>query len=458
MRKRSFSCLLVSVLLLSLLFALLPQRASADDLQDQIDELRRERLAIAEEQEQKQAVVDELEAQKASVVRRKEAMDERNAATQNEIEILKKEILAYSELIGKQTAALEEARRLEEEQLERYRVRVRAIEEYGELGYLDLILDVSSLDELLTALDDAGDIMKNDKMLYDEYLAARQKSEELKAQLENSKAELVSRQGILEEKQTLLAAQIQEASELILALENDIGQRNDELHSLLLEEIACAEKIDALVAEKERIRLEELARQQAEEERRRQEEEARARQQEQERQQQEEAGQLVIDQPDTPEQPVESGGSAVQIITGTGTWMWPCPSCTYVTSRAGDRYHPIFGEWRYHSGIDIGASYGAAVVAADNGTVIMTEPNGGYGNCIMIDHGNGYYSLYGHLSGYAVSYGQNVFQGQTIGYVGESGWSTGPHLHFEIRDGGAAVDPESLCGFSGLTYAPDAGD
>jgi murein DD-endopeptidase MepM/ murein hydrolase activator NlpD len=124
----------------------------------------------------------------------------------------------------------------------------------------------------------------------------------------------------------------------------------------------------------------------------------------------------------------------------------------------GNRYHPIFSEWRYHSGMDIGASYGSSVIASDSGTICYCGEKGGYGNCIMIDHGNGYYTLYGHLSGYAVSYEQTVTKGQTIGYVGSSGWATGPHLHFEIRSGSTALDPEAVAGFSGLTYAADAGE
>jgi murein DD-endopeptidase MepM/ murein hydrolase activator NlpD len=145
-------------------------------------------------------------------------------------------------------------------------------------------------------------------------------------------------------------------------------------------------------------------------------------------------------------------------VTGTGSFGWPCPGCYYVTSRMGNRFHPIFNEWRYHSGMDIGAGEGSAIVASDGGTISWCGEKGGYGNCIMIDHGNGYYTLYGHLSGYAVSYEQTVTKGQTIGYVGSSGWATGPHLHFEIRSGSTALDPEAVAGFSGLTYAADAGE
>ncbi len=445
MRKRSLCGLVGCVLLLSVLFALLPRQAMADDLQDQIDELRRERLAIAEEHEQKQAVVDQLEDEKASIVLRKQMMDERNALTQQEIETLQREITVYGSLIADKAIELENARALEQQQLARYRTRVRAMEEYGDIGYLALILQANSLSELLTAVDDAGDIMHSDKELFVSYIAARKYTEAVKADLENAKLELEQRQQILEGKQAALNAEIQEATQLLLELEEDIDRRNEELHNLLLSEIETAERIDALVAEQERIRAEE-------EERRRQEEEARL-------QAQQEAQQQEVQQEQIPQESSDAAPHAENAnLVGTGSWSWPCPSSTYVTSRAGNRYHPLFGEWKYHSGIDIAADYGSEVTAADSGTVIMASFNGGYGSCVMIDHGNGYYSLYGHLSAYAVYKGQCVSKGQCVGYVGESGWATGPHLHFEVRSGNTAVDPESTCGFSGLTYAPDAGD
>ena len=454
MKQRKICRVLACMLLLSFALALLPQTALADDLQDQIDELRRERLAIAMEHDEKQAIVDELEEEKASVVERKAAMDERNTLTRRQIESLQQEVILCDQLIAQEAIKLEQAIAVENRQLERYRVRVRAMEEYGELGYLGLLLNVSSFNELLTAMDDAGDIMKSDKELYDDYIEARENTEAVKAEYEARKAELEANKQELVREQEELQAEIDEAAEMIRQLEEDIDTRNEELHNLLLEEIATAERIDALVAEQERRREEEERRRREEEERRRQEEAA--------RQQQNQGGESApsysgdggagegYQEPSAPEPPAT--------VSGTGSWSWPCPGCTYITSRAGNRYHPIFGEWRYHSGIDIGAGYGSGVCAADSGMVIMASVNGGYGNCVMIDHGNGYYSLYGHLSGYAVSNGQSVSKGQTIGYVGDTGWATGPHLHFEVRSGGGAVDPEAVCGFYGLTYAPDAGD
>ncbi|MPZ74184.1 MAG: peptidoglycan DD-metalloendopeptidase family protein, partial [Nitriliruptorales bacterium] len=111
------------------------------------------------------------------------------------------------------------------------------------------------------------------------------------------------------------------------------------------------------------------------------------------------------------------------------------------TSGYGWRTHPIFGTSRFHAGIDIGAGYGAAIVAADSGVVVSADSRGGYGNTVVIDHGGGMATLYAHQSSMSVSAGQSVSRGQVIGAVGSTGYSTGPHLHFEVRVNGATRDP-----------------
>ncbi len=112
-----------------------------------------------------------------------------------------------------------------------------------------------------------------------------------------------------------------------------------------------------------------------------------------------------------------------------------------ITSPFGERMHPIFHTMRMHTGIDIGAGYGSAVRAGGDGVVVLAGPASGYGNAIVVDHGGGIATLYGHLSRFAVHAGQRVTAGQTIGAVGNTGNSTGPHLHFEVRVQGVPVDP-----------------
>ena len=132
---------------------------------------------------------------------------------------------------------------------------------------------------------------------------------------------------------------------------------------------------------------------------------------------------------------------------GTGTFAWPVPGYYKLSEKFGYRICPIHGP-ELHKGIDISSSgiYGAKIVAADSGVVTLAKWNGGYGNCVMIDHGNGYVTLYGHMkSASPLKVGDPVYKGVTVvGYVGSTGDSTGPHLHFEVRKNGTPVDPMSF--------------
>ena len=119
--------------------------------------------------------------------------------------------------------------------------------------------------------------------------------------------------------------------------------------------------------------------------------------------------------------------------------LWPVEG--QVTGSFGERIDPFNGEGAFHSGVDIGSSYGHPILAPADGLVTVTDTMGGYGKTIMIDHGNGISTRYGHLSGYAVTAGQRVQRGDVIGYVGESGRSTGPHLHYEVRINDTPVNP-----------------
>ena len=121
--------------------------------------------------------------------------------------------------------------------------------------------------------------------------------------------------------------------------------------------------------------------------------------------------------------------------TGTGRYIWPAPGS--ITSYFGYRYHPILRKRKYHTGLDIGAPMSTKIMAADSGTVIFSGTNGGYGKMISLDHGNGFSTVYGHCSALLVGEGQSVTKGQTIGLVGSTGFSTGPHLAFR--------DPQEWC-------------
>lgn len=127
--------------------------------------------------------------------------------------------------------------------------------------------------------------------------------------------------------------------------------------------------------------------------------------------------------------------------SSSGAFTWPCNGV--ITSPYGYRWHPIRGGYIFHSGLDIGADYGVPIRAASDGVVIMSGWYGGYGNCLIIDHGGGWSTLYGHCSVLFVSKGQSVSKGTAVASVGSTGMSTGPHVHFEVRYNGSPVDPYS---------------
>jgi murein DD-endopeptidase MepM/ murein hydrolase activator NlpD len=138
-------------------------------------------------------------------------------------------------------------------------------------------------------------------------------------------------------------------------------------------------------------------------------------------------------------QAYNSGNTKEPPVRGERNFMWPVRG--FITSNFGYRIHPIRGTWIFHSGIDIAAIYGASVNAASSGVVIYSGWYGGYGNTLILDHGNGYSTLYAHCSTLFVGKDQRVKQGSTIASVGSTGMSTGPHLHFEIRQNGVPIDP-----------------
>ena len=137
--------------------------------------------------------------------------------------------------------------------------------------------------------------------------------------------------------------------------------------------------------------------------------------------------------------------------------MWPVPCSTRVTSRFGYRSDPFTGANKYHSGIDIDGfgNDGGAIVAAASGTVVTSSYDAGYGNYVIVDHG-GMQTLYAHMSSRAVSVGQSVTKGQVIGYVGSTGMSTGPHLHFEMYVNGSRIDPQTKYPGMSFTYSASA--
>ena len=386
--------------------------------QSEIDELQKKLDALEQQAQEQQDVINDLTNQKARFITRKLALDGKIEINRQMIELIGEQIKIYDEIIAEKQAELDKALEKETAQTELLRSRIRAMEENSSYSYASFIFDSSSVTELLSRIGDVNDIMHYDKALEEEYMAAREDVESIKKSYEEVRHEQELLQKELDTKQAELDAQVEAAYTMIADIETLSDDAQAEYDAIAEEEAKAEETLQEAIRKRAA----------------------------------EEAAKNAANNANSGAASggASGGGTSGGSATSLSDLQWPVPSCTLITSRFGYRVAPTAGASTYHGGLDIGAGMGASIVAAGAGDVIYAGANGGYGNCVMIDHGNGIVTVYAHMSSIGVSYGQYVTAGQYIGAVGSTGISSGPHCHFEIRINGAQTDPAAY--FSGLTY------
>lgn len=420
--KKSLRSIFCALLAAAALAASLPAYAVS---QAEIDDLQKKLDALEQQAQEQQDVINDLTSQKARFITRKLALDNKIEINRQMIELIGEQIEIYDEIIAEKQAELDKALEKETTQTELLRSRIRAMEENSTYSYASFIFDSSSVTELLSRIGDVNDIMHYDKTLEEEYMAAREDVESIKKSYEEARHEQELLQKELDTKQAELDAQVEAAYTMIADIETLSDDAQAE-YDAIAEEEAKAEET-----------LQEAIRKRAAEQ---------AKYNQNNNSNNGGGGNSGGSGGNSGGGGSSGGGSA----TSLSNLQWPVPSCTLITSRFGYRVAPTTGASTYHGGLDIGAGMGASIVAAGAGDVIYAGANGGYGNCVMIDHGNGVVTVYAHMSSIGVSYGQYVTAGQYVGAVGSTGVSTGPHCHFEIRINGAQTDPAAY--FSGLSY------
>lgn len=386
---RLISCVIAGVLVLAMLVSMLAsgimyaaaadEGEDADSLQSKLDSLEEEKSAVQER-------IAELTAQANDVQATRDALQQEIDLTKEEIATVEAYIERLQEQIDVKTTELEAAEVALEEKEEQFAQTVRTTYEQGEISYLEVLLNSSSFSDLLTRLEIVSAIMEDNQKTVDEYTAAKEDIEQKRDDLQDTQDEQKNYQ-------------------------ESLNYKVDDLAASEAEQAALQESLEAYKAESEA-----------------------------------EYDRISGEMQDVSNQIAELSRQAAangSVPMGDGTLIWPTPSCTTTNSAYGYRVHPIYGTVKFHAGEDIPAGYGAEILAAASGTVVTAGWVSGYGNYTVIDHGGGLMTAYGHQSSFAVSVGDVVTQGQVIGYVGSTGNSTGPHLHFEVYVNGATVDPKS---------------
>ncbi len=259
--------------------------------------------------------------------------------------------------------------------------RVVDVNKYGRAGYLDVILGATSFPEFVARARMVDEIVHEDARMIEAYATDRDRTAQLRDQLDEQQAQLRAVMRETEERQQVLTQQVRAKREILLAIVHERAAAERAVRELEEDSAALETLIQRL-----------------------------------------------------------QSGPGMGIGRGLTAFIWPLRGP--VTSRFGFRIHPLFLRREFHTGVDIAAPRGAPVRVAYDGTVLFAGWYGGYGKLVIIDHGQGLSTLYGHLSDILVTPGQHVTRTQVVGLVGSTGYTTGPHLHYEVRQNGRPIDPQ----------------
>ncbi len=425
--RRLFVSIIAGLLIFSFLAGFIVMAVNATksvgEIEDEIDELQAESERLAEEREALEKQIEETKDKTLTIVEQKAQVDMEIELTRKEVENVNSQIHHYNLLIAEKQAELDELKAEQQAMLERYQKRMRAMQERGEVSVWEVMLQSKSFEDMLNCRIMIEEIAAADQRMMDnirnmaaDVLAAKDALAAEKVTIEIKKAELAQTETVLAEKRA--------ESDKLLAELNANREK-------LIEECEKYEELEANVSDQiaqlEAERTEILYQQWLEEQKRL----------EQERLEQEQQNQNNGNGGSS-----SSGSSGSTNPPASGeSFKFPLEYCTMLTSSYGYRVHPITGNYSFHNGVDLAAGSGTPIYATKSGTVTTATYNYAYGYYVVINHLDGFSSLYGHMTHYTVSEGDYVERGEIIGYVGSTGYSTGPHLHFTIYYNGNTVNP-----------------
>nr|WP_302020551.1 M23 family metallopeptidase [uncultured Acetatifactor sp.] len=366
---------------------------SIKEKENQISQKKDEKEALKNGLSDLQKMKKELESQKNDLKNYVKQLDSNLELIEQKVAELKGQITAKEEEIAQTQAELEAAQEREEDQQEAMAVHIRISYEAGEPSVFDMLLKAQSFGDFLNRMDYMEKMMAADHQMWQDYKAAKEYVQLCKEELELEKEILDETRENVEIEQRNLEELIEQKNRDIISYETDINNK----------EKAIQEYEDEIKAQEAEIRLLEAA---VAEERKK----------------------LLA-----------SNGSGIKY--DGGMFKFPLASYTRVSDDYGMRIHPTLGVEQFHNGVDFAAPKGTAIYAAYDGQVVAAAYSATMGNYVMIDHGDGLYTIYMHASALYVNRGDMVAKGETIAAVGSTGRSTGNHLHFSVRLNGSYVSP-----------------
>lgn len=364
--------------------------ASTKSLQEAQDEKAQLEKALKEAQ----STIEDLRDSKGDIESKVTELNQQLIDISARITDLENQLTAKSEDIQETKDELAGAKEREAQQYADMKVRIQFMYENGQTSYLEALLSSRNISEFLNSADYIAQIQSYDRQKLTEYQDAVESIVNLEAQLEQEYTDLEALKSTVESNKATVAAMMRQKESELADISGDIEDAQSDADYYAAEIQAQEELIAAI----KRAEAEKAA-----------------------------------------------AGVEEHPYTG-GAFRWPCPSSTRVTSDYGTRVSPMSGASSNHKGIDIGASAGADIIAAADGTVTAASYSSAAGNYVMIDHGGGLYTVYMHASSLLVSPGQTVSAGDVIAKVGSTGISTGSHLHFGVSLNGSYVSPWSYLG------------
>ncbi len=392
--KKIIMSLVALTLTVTLLFGI--NNPTAQTPEDMTVKELEDKLAQAEKaREAAQSEVNKANNSKSDAVAAKEAADKKIAALHTEMAALEELIAEYEMQIADCQVRIGDEQSYFDSRFELLKTRIRVNHESGGINKLALILEAGSINELLTQSDRFNSMLDYDYALMNDCTNSMILLNNSKTELENAKAGVEEKKAALLVREAELQNDLAAAEKIIKDAEADIENNKALIEKYEAEEARCEEE--------RKKKLEEIEKKNK------------------------------------------------QAYVG-GEFMWPLENSNMkVSCGFGWRTHPITGLPQHHNGVDIPAPYGSPIFAVNSGKVVEVSSNYADGSYVTISHGGGISSFYSHLSVCAVSVGDTVARGQTIAYVGQSGYATGPHLNLNVYQNGSPVDPLSY--FAGIGYS-----